>query len=62
MKLDSVIEEARTKQGSVRLVEKLYEIKVGETIKTVLLDDLYLEWEKFHARKNNVPCGFRARG
>ena len=25
-KLDSVIEEARTKQGSVRLVEKLYEM------------------------------------
>ena len=36
-KLDSVIEEARTKQGSVRLVEKLYEIKTGEVIRTVLL-------------------------
>ena len=50
-KLDSVIEEARTKQGSVRLVEKLYEIKVGETIKTVLLDDLPLEWGKIPRRK-----------
>lgn len=43
VKLENVIEEARTKQGSVRLVEKLYEIKVGETIKTVLLTDLHSE-------------------
>jgi len=40
-KLDSVIEEARTRQGSVRLVEKLYEIKTGEAIKTVLLENLF---------------------
>ena len=51
VKLDSVIEEARTKQGSVRLVEKLYEIKVGEAVKTVLLDDLHLEWEKIPRKK-----------
>lgn len=51
VKLDGVIEEARTKQGSVRMVEKLYEIKVGEAIKTVLLDDLHLEWGKIPRRK-----------
>lgn len=51
VKLESVIEEARTKQGSVRLVEKLYEIKVGEAIKTVLLDDLPLEWGKIPRKK-----------
>jgi len=51
VKLEGVIEEARTKQGSVRLVEKLYEIKVGETIKTVLLDVLHLEWEKIPRKK-----------
>jgi len=51
VKLDGVIEEARTKQGSVRLVEKLYEIKVGETIKTVLLKDLHSEWEKIPRKK-----------
>lgn len=51
VKLESVIEEARTKQGSVRLVEKLYEIKVGEAIKTVLLDNLHLEWAKIPRKK-----------
>ncbi|MGB7769985.1 MAG: tyrosine-type recombinase/integrase, partial [Verrucomicrobiia bacterium] len=50
-KLDSVIEEARTKQGSVRLVEKLYEIKTGETIKTVLLENLFQEWAKIPRRR-----------
>jgi hypothetical protein len=45
-KLDGLVEEARTKQGSVRLVEKLYEIKVGEPIKSVLLDNLPDEWTK----------------
>jgi hypothetical protein len=42
---------SRAKQGSVRLVEKLYEIKVGETIKTVLLDAPHLEWGKFPRKK-----------
>ena len=51
VKLENVIEEARTKQGSVRLVEKLYEIKVGETIKAVLLKDLPSEWEKIPRKK-----------
>jgi len=50
-KLDSVIEEARTKQGSVRLVEKLYEIKTGEAIKTVLLENLFQEWAKIPRRR-----------
>jgi integrase len=43
-KLDSIVEEARTKQGSERLVEKLYEIKTGERIKSVPLADLADEW------------------
>src|ERR1700722_15577944 len=51
VKLESVIEEARTKQGSMRLVEKLYEIKVGETIKTVLLDNLHSEWGTIPRKK-----------
>ena len=50
-KLDSIIEEARTKQGSVRLVEKLYEIKTGEAIKTVLLENLFQEWAKIPRRR-----------
>jgi integrase len=49
-KLDAIVEEARTKQGSVRLVEKLYEIKTGETIRSVLLSNLPEEWGKI-ARK-----------
>jgi len=51
VKLEGVIEEARTKQGSVWLVEKLYEIKVGETIKTVLLNELHTEWGKIPRKK-----------
>ena len=50
-KLDSVIEEARTKQGSVRLVEKLYEIKTGEAIKTVSLENLFQEWAKIPRKR-----------
>ena len=50
-KLESVIEEARTKQGSVRLVEKLYEIKTGEVIRTVLLENLFQEWAKIPRRR-----------
>lgn len=51
VKLDSVIEEARTKQGAVRLVEKLYEIKTGEAIKTVLLENLSQEWVKIPRKR-----------
>ncbi len=36
--MDGIVEEARTKQGSARLVEKLYEIKTGETIRSVMLE------------------------
>lgn len=50
-RLGSVIEEARSKQGTVRLVERLYEIKVGEQIKTVLLEDLPGEWTKIPRKR-----------
>ncbi len=50
-KLDGIVEEARTKQGSVRLVEKLYEIKTGETIRSVLLANLPEEWAKIARRR-----------
>lgn len=53
-KLDSIVEEARTKNGSVRLVEKLYEIKTGETIRSVLLDDLPAEWAKIPRKRKTV--------
>jgi hypothetical protein len=50
-RLGGVIEEARSKQGTVRLVEKLYEIKVGEPIKTVLLENLPEEWVKIPRKR-----------
>ena len=50
-KLDGIVEEARTKQGSARLVEKLYEIKTGEVIKSVKLAALSAEWEKIARRR-----------
>ena len=49
-KLDGIVEEARSKQGSERLVEKLYEIKTGEAVKSVRLTNLSEEWLKI-ARK-----------
>ena len=50
-KLDGIVEEARTKQGSARLVEKLYEIKTGEIIRSVLLANLPEEWAKIARRR-----------
>jgi hypothetical protein len=49
-KLDSIVEETRSQRSSERLVEKLYEIKTGENIKSVKLADLSAEWAKI-ARK-----------
>ena len=50
-KLASIVEEARTKRDSAHLVEKLYEIKTGETIKSVKLVDLAAEWAKIARRR-----------
>lgn len=49
-KLESIVEEARSQRSSERLVEKLYEIKTGEQIKSVKLADLPAEWSRI-ARK-----------
>ena len=50
-KLDAIVEESRTKRDSERLVEKLYEIKTGERIKPVKLEDLALEWAKTRPKR-----------
>lgn len=50
-KLDRIVEEAQTKRDSARLVEKLYEIKTGEAIKSVKLAALGEEWEKIPRRR-----------
>jgi integrase len=49
-KLENIVEEARSQRSSERLVEKLYEIKTGEQIKSVKLAELPAEWAKI-ARK-----------
>ena len=49
--LNRVVEEARTKRGSIQLAEKIYEIKTGETINTVLLKDLSAEWTKIPRKR-----------
>ena len=43
-KLDGIVEQSRSQQDSARLVEKLYEIKPGETLRSVRLTELAGEW------------------
>ena len=50
-KLASIVEEARTKRDSARLMEKLYEIKTGEQIKSVILAALPDEWQRIPRRR-----------
>lgn len=50
-KLNSIVEEARSQRSSERLVEKLYELKTGEQIKSVQLSKLGEEWEKIPRRR-----------
>jgi integrase len=59
-KLDGIVEEARTRQGSARLVEKLYEIKTGETIRSVLLSNLPEEWARI-ARKRKPNARYASQ-
>lgn len=54
-KLAAHAEEARTKRDSARLVEKLYEIKTGERIRSVKLAKLPDEWTRIpRKRKPNT--------
>ncbi len=50
-KLNQIVEEARSKQGAVRLIKKLYEHETGETIKSVKLENLAAEWGKIARRR-----------
>jgi integrase len=50
-KFESIVEEARSQRSSERLVEKLYEIKTGEQIKSVKLTKLGEEWENIGRRR-----------
>lgn len=50
-KLDQMIDEARHKQNSAHLVERIYEIRTGEQIQSVLLVDLPDEWKKIPRKR-----------
>jgi len=54
-RLDQLVEEAHNKQGSARLVEKLYEIKTGERIQGVSLKKLVEEWVRLPRRRKPSP-------
>jgi integrase len=51
MKLDSIVEEARSKRDSTHLIERIYESKTGEIIKSVKLTALADEWAKIARRR-----------
>jgi integrase len=59
-KLDGIIEEARTKQGAAHLIEKLYEIKTGEAVRSVLIANLPDEWAKI-ARKRRPNARYASQ-
>lgn len=49
--LEKIVEEAHRIGGEARLVERLYELKTGETIRTVPLNDLPAAWAKIPRRR-----------
>ncbi len=50
-KLDALIEESQSPRDSARLVQKLYEIKTGERIRSIPLDKLAEEWVRIPRRR-----------
>jgi integrase len=50
-KLNQIAEEAKRKTDSAHLVERIYEIKTGEQIKTVALVSLPAEWQRIPRRR-----------
>ena len=59
-KLAAIVEEARSKRDSVRLVEKLYKLKTGEEFSTVSLTDLPDEWMRI-PRKHRPNARYAAQ-
>jgi integrase len=45
-KLNSIVEEARSRRNSAQLIEKLYEMKTGEKLDSIKLANLDSEWAK----------------
>lgn len=50
-RLEVIIEDARHKHDSAHLVERIYEMKTGERIKSVKLQDLPAEWARIPRRR-----------
>lgn len=50
-RLASLVEEARTKRDSTRLVERLYELQTGEQVRGVTLASLPSEWQQIPRRR-----------
>ena len=50
-KLAQVIADARSTQGAARLVERIYEIKTGENLRSIPLKKLAEEWEDIPRRR-----------
>ncbi len=50
-KLDQIVEEARSKRGSAHLVERLYEMKTGEKVKSVRLSEVQEEWTRLPRKR-----------
>lgn len=49
--LDKIIEESQTKSNATHLVEHLYEVKTGEKLKYISLDELADHWERIPRRR-----------
>jgi integrase len=54
-KLEQFVENARRPQHSAHLVERIYEIKTGERVKSVALDNLPEQWASIPRRRKPNP-------
>ncbi|HNZ75837.1 MAG TPA: tyrosine-type recombinase/integrase, partial [Verrucomicrobiota bacterium] len=50
-KLDQIVEEARSKRGAAHLVERVYEMKTGEKVKSVKLEEVQEEWARLPRKR-----------
>ena len=61
-KLDALVEEARSGRNATHLIERLYESKTGESVKSVKLEALVAEWEQIpRARPLNATYASQCR-
>jgi integrase len=61
-KLDALVEEARSGRNASHLIERLYESKTGESVRSVKLEALVSEWERIpRSRSMNVKYARKGR-